>query len=171
MHFKQIGILIGGGGLIVLFAAMQEPEIQSAHDDGESVVAATQQAPVPSSFKAGEVPQFAVATPVGFTAKNDGNGVLFVQDGDIRTPLTVRIDLKSEAVMKSPAEERQSTAGLARYQVEELEGGSAGPLWRLNATRDTPKGILTMEANLQSELGPPDFRKAWEIFESVVVSH
>ena len=93
-----------------------------------------------------------------------------MQDGDLRAPLTVRIDLKSEVLMKSPAEERPSAAGLARFQVEELEGGSAGPVWRLNAARDTPKGFLTMEADQQSELGPPDFAKAWEIFESVVVT-
>ena len=162
MHLKQIGIIVGGGGLLIFFALMGQSQIENAHDTGASIQLAETQTIDRSGFT--------VATPQGFKSQEATEGVVFVEDGQIRTPLMVRIDLRPSVDFET-SEERRLANGLARYKVDELEGGSAGPLWQLNAVKDTAQGVLVMEASQQAELGPPNFAKAWEIFESIEVEN
>lgn len=162
MHFKQIGILLGGGGLLLFAATMQEPEVESQHQTGETVIVASA-----SEDQDGGRSSFAVSAPRGFSAKTEDGGVQLVEEGDLRTPLMVRIYLKPEAGLSEGTEERRTRHGVAQYRVREQEGGSAGPTWHLDAVQRTEKGVLVMEAMLQSELGEPAFTRAWEIFESV----
>ena len=160
MQFKQIGIILGAGGLLMFAAFQDQPEVQSTHATDERTVVAA------PAMGAG----FALPTPQGFSSTDEVGGITFVQDGQIRTPLMVRITLQRNADVPMD-DERTLADGVARFQIEELEGGSAGPLWQLSAARDTDKGVLVMRASQQAELGPPSFAKAWEIFESIDVTH
>lgn len=163
MHFKQIGILIGGGGLLIFAAVMNQPDTKNVHEEVQGTQIAS--ALAPSDHRANLV----VPTPQGFRSDEGTAGVAFVQDGDLRSPMTVRIDLYAEPGLTDATDQRQLKDGLAQYKIEEMEGGSGGALWQLSAVRQTPKGALVMHASQQAEFGQPDFSEAWAIFENAEV--
>ncbi|MEM7056877.1 MAG: Tsi3 family protein [Pseudomonadota bacterium] len=162
MKLKQIGIVVGAGVALMFVASQDRSDVDGQHQaTGQAATSAA------VSFQGGGI---SVRAPEGFTAKSEPKAVIFTESGQIRTPLQVRIDLQPDGALPDATEERRITDGLARYKIEELDGGSGGQVWQLNAIKETPKGALMMRASQQTELGPPDFAMAWEIFETAQIS-
>lgn len=109
---------------------------------------------------------FSVMRPVGFAVTHRAEGYVFVEEGDLRAPLSVAIGGGRVAV--APAHKvRDLPAGRLSYWLEQQDGGSGGPLWRLVGVIERTDGPLRVEAAQQREDGAPRFSRAWTIFESI----
>ena len=97
-----------------------------------------------------------VPTPEGFDTRESGSRVVFIQAGDLRSPMQISL-WRAEAPPSFEAPERD---GDLYFELQEREGGSAGPLHVLRGYKATEPGFIVLEAEAQQELGRPDFGSA-----------
>ena len=97
-----------------------------------------------------------VPRPEGFDAAEDDARLVFVEHGDLRSPRRISVWLADAP----PPLEHARQDGDIHYAQEEVEGGSGGPVHVLRAYKAVERGFIVLEAEVQQELGTPDFALA-----------
>ncbi len=106
-----------------------------------------------------------ITAPEGFATDSTADGFILQEAGARRTPLRIEVEL----VPDPPGLQVTSSAHLADgtpvyTHADTHEGGSGGPEHVMIWWKPVPDAWIVVRASQQSELGEPDFTRAWEIF-------
>ena len=107
-----------------------------------------------------------LVVPEGFSAKPQGPGLFVFETGALRTPMAVTITLETDTYGVPSNTVRVSDGSFRKYSLRADSGGSGGPFYYVRVERKVGARFIRMFAAQQSELGAPNFDRAWEIFDS-----
>ena len=104
--------------------------------------------------------------PTAFTQVSNDAGFVFVEAGDLRSPLTLEIELRDAPPTFASAKERWLSRGdVAVYRVSELAGGSGGVEYELVATKPAGARWIVVTAFQQAQGAAPRFETAWGVLD------
>ena len=107
--------------------------------------------------------------PEGFDARPQGTGLFVFETRAIRTPMAVTITLETQTYGVPSNAIRASDGSFRKYSLLSDSGGSGGPFHYVRVERKIGARFIRMFAAQQSELGVPDFDRAWDIFDSATL--
>ncbi|MCR9160860.1 MAG: Tsi3 family protein [Nannocystaceae bacterium] len=103
--------------------------------------------------------------PDGFELVEDEPQLTLLQRGDLRSPMRIVVRLAEQPPSLDAPRKRALGDVEGVYTIDELDGGSGGPVHVLRAYKLTDRGAIVLEAEAQQETGTPDFAAAWSVLE------
>ena len=110
-----------------------------------------------------------VLVPEGFEARPQKRGLFVFESSEPSTPMAVTITLETETYGVPSNAVRASDGSFRRYSLIKDTGGDLGPFYYVRVERKVGQRFIRMFAAQQSDLGTPDFDRAWQIFDSATV--
>jgi hypothetical protein len=109
-----------------------------------------------------------VNRPEGYIAEKTETGFAMAQSEELRSPLTLHIDVFPNGKRPNVAPSWFGLFGF-RYRVDKSEGGSGGAFYQLTAVHPLQQCWLVLSAQQQSENEPPSFLEAWAVLDNASV--